>query len=178
MNSNGSNKRTSLFQTRCVRGIIDVLLLGNDATGRLWGNRWLTLCNHMIINKEGFLKTNSVPACIIGLTLFFTVCAGGGLADDAKLGGYYPSSPTNAEVVAAANFAIRAEQSSMQKNAPSAELILVTIMSAQQQVVSGMNYRMNLKVKLNGTEKVAEAVVWWQAWNQQAPYKLTSWNWK
>jgi hypothetical protein len=27
---------------------------------------------------------------------------------------------------------------------------------------------------VNGTEKEAEAVVWWQAWNKQEPYKLTS----
>jgi hypothetical protein len=33
-------------------------------------------------------------------------------------------------------------------------------------------------VKLDDTEKEAEAVVWWQAWRKPDPYQLTSWIWK
>jgi len=33
-------------------------------------------------------------------------------------------------------------------------------------------------VKVDGDEKTAEAVVWWQAWRKSAPYQLTTWNWK
>jgi hypothetical protein len=41
-----------------------------------------------------------------------------------------------------------------------------------------MNYRLRIKVKLDGREKDAEAVVWWQAWKRPEPYQLTSWIWK
>jgi hypothetical protein len=41
-----------------------------------------------------------------------------------------------------------------------------------------MNYRLRLKVKVNGREKEGEAVVWWQAWRTPQPYQLTSWQWK
>jgi len=58
------------------------------------------------------------------------------------------------------------------------KLSLVSIISAEEQVVSGMNYHLALKVKLNGKLKKAEATVWWQAWNKEAPYKLTAWKWK
>ena len=57
-------------------------------------------------------------------------------------------------------------------------LELVRILSAQEQVVAGMNYRLKLRVKLNGAEKDAEAVVWWQAWREPEPYRLTSWRWE
>lgn len=58
------------------------------------------------------------------------------------------------------------------------KLELVKILGAEEQVVAGMNYRLTLKVTVNGTEKQAEAVVWWQAWRKPAPYELTSWKWE
>lgn len=87
---------------------------------------------------------------------------------------------TNKEVVAAAAFAIKAQQSAMQTNKDVAppKLELVTILGAEEQVVAGMNYQLQLKVKLNGEEKRAEAIVWWQAWRKPAPHVLTSWQWK
>ena len=66
----------------------------------------------------------------------------------------------------------------MRKGDPAASLTLVKILAASQQVVAGMNYRMDLKVKAGGVEREAEAIVWWQAWNRQTPYRLTSWAWK
>jgi hypothetical protein len=30
---------------------------------------------------------------------------------------------------------------------------------------------------LDGREKQAEAIVWWQAWRNPDPYQLTSWKW-
>ena len=84
------------------------------------------------------------------------------------------------EVVAAAAFAIKAQQNAMleKKDLESPKLKLVTILQAEQQVVAGTNYRLKLKVKLNGKEKSAEAIVWWQAWRKPDPYQLTSWTWK
>jgi len=95
-------------------------------------------------------------------------------------GGYASTSVTNKEVIAAAAFAIKAQEKKMpQKNdGKTTKIELVKIWGAEQQVVAGMNYRLQLKVKVDGDEKTAEAVVWWQAWRKSAPYQLTTWNWK
>ena len=45
---------------------------------------------------------------------------------------------------------------------------------AQRQVVSGTNYKLCLKVKVNGTSKRAETVI---SRNPQKQYTLTSWMW-
>ncbi len=93
-------------------------------------------------------------------------------------GGYATASVTNKEVVAAADFAVKAQAIREKTDEKPAKLELVTILGAEQQVVAGMNYRLQLKVKLNGKEKLAEALVWWQAWRKPNPYQLTSWNWE
>jgi hypothetical protein len=92
---------------------------------------------------------------------------------------YVKGAVANKEVVAAAAFAVNAQQKAMQekKNVDSPTLELVTILQAEQQVVAGINYRLKLKVMLNGKEKPAEAIVWWQAWRKPNPYQLTSWTW-
>lgn len=119
---------------------------------------------------------------LAGQKLYESAKAAPAAADKApqppRLGGYSAVAVTDSSVIAAADFARAAQEKVMQKDTPSAKLALVKIVDAQQQVVSGMNYRMTLKVKVNDAEKDAEAVVWWQAWNKQEPYKLTSWTWK
>ena len=115
---------------------------------------------------------------------FALACSAGAVAGVAAepgppaVGGYSAASVTHAEVVAAARFAVRAQELAMRGKDPGARLDLVTIAAARQQVVAGMNYRLELRVKAGGAEKAAEAVVWWQAWNAREPYKLTSWTWK
>jgi hypothetical protein len=69
----------------------------------------------------------------------------------------------------AAAFAIKAKQKK------GAKLSLVKILSAQQQVVAGLNFRLALKVKVNNSERNAEAVVYR---NLSGEHKLTSWIWK
>ena len=94
-------------------------------------------------------------------------------------GGWSTVPVSRQEIVSVAAFAVSAEQktlSASQNGAP-AKLELVHIRGATQQVVAGMNYRLLLKVRLNGEEKNAEAVVWWQAWRKPDPYQLTSWEW-
>ena len=105
-------------------------------------------------------------------------CAAGPAVRERLVGGYSEASVTNTEVVAAAGFAVTAQTAEMRKGDPAASLTLVKILAASQQVVAGMNYRMDLKVKAGGVEREAEAIVWWQAWNRQTPYRLTSWAWK
>ena len=106
------------------------------------------------------------------------LCAAGPAVRERLVGGYSDTSVTNAEVIAAAEFAVTAQTAEMRKGDPAASLTLVKILTASQQVVAGMNYRMDLKVKAGGVERAAEAIVWWQAWNRQTPYRLTSWTWK
>lgn len=126
------------------------------------------------------MKTKSVPACIAAFLLIAGLIPIVGLAQQSKPGGYAKASVTNKEVVAAAAFAIKAQQSAMQekKDMQPAKLELVKLSQAEQQVVAGMNYRLQMKVKLNGKEKTAEAIVWWQAWRKPDPYQLTAWTWK
>ena len=64
-----------------------------------------------------------------------------------------------------------------EKGGQPARLELIKILRAEEQVVAGMNYRLTLKVKVNGKEKQADAVVWWQNWRKPNPYELTSWRW-
>jgi hypothetical protein len=80
-----------------------------------------------------------------------------------------------AEVVAAAKFAIEAKA---KQEGAATKLELVKVTAASEQVVAGINYQIKLLVKLNGQEKSAEAVVWWQPWRKPDPYQLTSWTWK
>ena len=82
------------------------------------------------------------------------------------------------EVTQAAAFAVEAERQALKAAGQPAQLELLSVLSAEQQVVAGVNYRLSLKVKRNGQEQLADAVVWWQAWRQPDPYRLTSWAWR
>jgi hypothetical protein len=118
--------------------------------------------------------------CTIGLILLVCLLALDGQAQESRPGGYSTTSVTSKQVVAAANFAVEAQKKAIQEKSDeaSAKLELVSIQAAEQQVVSGMNYRLKLKVKLDDEEKTAETIVWWQAWRRPDPYHLTSWHWE
>lgn len=104
-------------------------------------------------------------------------CAGGEPERGPVLcGGWSEAAVTNADVVAAAGFAVRARGAALRQANPGARLALVGILAAQQQVVAGMNYRLSLRVRSDAGNEEAEAVVWWQAWNREEPYRLTSWT--
>ena len=95
----------------------------------------------------------------------------------AKPGGNAVASVTNKDVVAAAEFAITAQEEVMKDKDESTAITLVKILGAEKQVVAGMNYRLDLEVTVNGETKAAEAVVWLQSWRNPDPYRLTSWKW-
>jgi hypothetical protein len=110
-------------------------------------------------------------------------------SSDRKVGGFAVVSTTEREVKSAAAFAVKAKQAALRKEAvglddpkakpqPIPRLALVRIVAAEHQVVAGMNYRLQLRVTLDGEEKTADALVWWQAWRKPEPYQLTSWTWK
>lgn len=101
-------------------------------------------------------------------------------ASGAMPGGYSAASTNEKEVISAAHFAVSAQQKVINANAQTTptKLELVKIVKAESQVVAGFNYRLRLKVRINGTEKTADAVVWWQPWRKPNPYQLTSWQTK
>jgi len=126
------------------------------------------------------MKKLIIPVCTLVVILFVTLLNGHSLAQEQISGGKSPAAVTKPEVVAAADFAIMEKEKMLRKKkgTPETTLSMVSILSAEEQVVSGMNYHLKLKVKLDGKVKQAEATVWWQAWNKETPYRLTSWKWK
>jgi len=144
-----------------------------------WGHATLfRKTTHM--NRGSHMKKRSMPACVAGVILLAATLAVGCKAKPSAAGGYSAAVTTRAEVVVAAAFAIKAEEKALREkmDTHAATLELIKIVSAQEQVVAGKNYRLKLAVKFNGAEKEAEAVVWWQAWRSPEPYQLTSWEWK
>ena len=114
----------------------------------------------------------------IVVVLFATgVFVGSALAAPPMPGGREQANVTNQWVVAAATAAVQAQQQVMQKDPSSVgvTLTLVTILSAEQQVLAGMNYYLTLEIKSNDTTRTAEAVVWRRL---SGEHKLTSWKWK
>lgn len=114
--------------------------------------------------------------CMLAMMLVFA----GGLFSANAAGEYAPVLVNDEEVIAAAEFAISAQQKELNgtQEAEHVKLTLIKILSAQKQVVAGMNFKIQLKVAVDGVEKKAEAVVWWQAWRKPNPYSLTSLTWK
>ena len=101
------------------------------------------------------------------LSFFIFVPASGALAQTP--GGYRLVSNDDSESIAAAKFAVREEGQKLGKS-----IVFSSMVYAQRQVVSGTNYKLCLKVKVNGTSKRAETVVYR---NLQKQYALTSWSW-
>ncbi|MFM2172042.1 MAG: hypothetical protein RI957_2271 [Verrucomicrobiota bacterium] len=126
------------------------------------------------------MKTTCLRSYAVAILLVAGSYLTTGLAQEPRPGGYAATPIDNKEVVAAAEFAVKAQHKAMQEKKPAEapKLELVTILQAEQQVVAGMNFRLKLSVRLNGKVETAEAMVWWQAWRNPDPYQLTSWTWK
>jgi hypothetical protein len=127
--------------------------------------------------EERNMKMIRIPFALMAYSFLMTAFPNTGRTAEIMPGGYFEASVTNARVVEAANFAIKAEQNAMQerKDAQPASLVLVEILGAQQQVVAGTNFRLKLTVRVNEAERVAEVVVYRKL---SGEYKLTSWTWK
>ncbi|MCX7885993.1 MAG: cystatin domain-containing protein [Verrucomicrobiae bacterium] len=93
------------------------------------------------------------------------------------VGGVSPASASDEDVVAAARFAVKEQQKLMRqsKETARARLALVKIESAQRQVVAGLNFKLELKVRADKEQKCAEAIVYRDL---SGKLRLTSWNWK
>ena len=123
------------------------------------------------------MKLNKIQIIVLGLFLFFTAFSSIGRTEMDVVGGYSDASVTDKRVVSVAEFAIQEEEKSIREinRSPSFKLTLVKIICAQQQVVAGSNFRLKLKVTLNNSEKLVEAVVFQKL---SGKYELTSWEWK
>lgn len=88
----------------------------------------------------------------------------GSESSDRKIGGFSVVSTTGHEVKSAATFAVKAQQAALRRPAsgqddpkaktqPVPRLALVRIVGAEHQVVAGLNYRLQLRVTLDGEEK-------------------------
>jgi hypothetical protein len=82
-------------------------------------------------------------------------------------------------LITAADFAIKAQSQAIQRleDRQPSKLALLKILRAKEVGVAGINYHLTLLVKQGGSDRTAEAIVWWQPWRSD-PYRLTSWNWK
>ena len=118
--------------------------------------------------------TFAVASCL----LVMTACAKVESAPQLIPGAYAAATVTDSNVQAAARFAIGAQHQALLNAGESGPLDLMGILAAEQQVVAGVNYRLRLRVRRNGQEQDAEALVWWQAWRKPDPYQLTSWQWR
>ena len=85
-----------------------------------------------------------------------------------RTGGYKAVPTDDPEVVAAADFAVN-EQGRKQE----ISISLVSIEHAEQQVVAGINYRLCLKVEIDGETQEIKVVVYR---NLSKEYSLTSWE--
>lgn len=94
-----------------------------------------------------------------------------------KPGGWSKVAVTDQGVIAAAAFAIQARQAAMRADGDETKLELKAIEAAEQQVVAGLNYRLQLEVSAGGNPRRAVAVVWAREWLEPAGrYTLTSWE--
>lgn len=91
------------------------------------------------------------------------------------IGGYSDVPVTDPGVIAAANFAV--SEQAKKEHAPGGHgrFRLDEILSARKQIVAGMNYDLQLKIKVKNGKKNAEAIVYR---NLSNTYQLTSWVWK
>ena len=93
-------------------------------------------------------------------------------------GGFSKVSVSSPSVVEAARFAVAAQSRALAGagGGQPVSLELVKVLRAEAQVVAGMNYRLTLRVKEQGTARTVVAEVWSQPWQKDAPYQLTSWQ--
>jgi hypothetical protein len=106
--------------------------------------------------------------CFLLLTASFVGCARPPTHHRAFAGGYSRVPVTDHDVMAAANFAV-AEQA----RRTSTPLHLVAIVSAEQQVVAGINYRLSLIVQQSTKTQPVRAVVFRDL---KSHFSLSAWD--
>lgn len=106
--------------------------------------------------------------------ILLSAAAGCALREDGArrplTGGFSEASVTDEEVVEAAHFAVNEFGAAVY---PGQKVSLLEIVSAEQQVVAGMNYRLVVRIESDGRKHLAEAVVWRKL---SGEYELVSWR--
>lgn len=120
------------------------------------------------------MKNNLRTITLFAALAFIFVCAADIRAQvpEPIVGGYSNVAATDAQVVSAANFALKA-----QAKKDKIKIKLVAVNKAAQQVVAGTNYKLCLSVEVTGKKKpavpqIVEAVVFK---NLKQKFELTSW---
>ena len=90
---------------------------------------------------------------ITGCGTSASTTSGAATSAPAMTGAYAGAETSDPEVFACANFALESRQTK-------GTLKLVTIISAEKQVVAGMNYKLKLSITDKGTPKTVNVVVW------------------
>jgi hypothetical protein len=111
------------------------------------------------MNLDNFWRIRmkkSLPAAMIFLALCLAFGSATGLATQqtAAVGGYQKAPKDDPPVVAAAKFAVSDQQT---KQGGTVEL--VSIKRAETELVSGINYRLCLKVKVGGKSQTVTTIV-------------------
>lgn len=96
------------------------------------------------------------------------------------MAGAYAAVPVSDEgVLEAARYAVHAQSERIAAvTGEPAELELVEVVAAERQVVSGLNYRLTIKVNMHAKLRSAAVTVWSRAWLKARPYELTAWRWQ
>jgi hypothetical protein len=115
--------------------------------------------------KQRGTSMKSVQRTAAALAALIMIVATSG-AHAQVVGGWSAASVKDAEVVAAAHFAI-------EEHGKSEPVTLKKLVRARQQVVAGMNYRITMLVKRGKRTRKVTAVVWKKTDNT---YQLTSWK--
>jgi hypothetical protein len=111
----------------------------------------------------------------VGLGLALCSCVASSEAKREPLcGGFSGAKADDPWVVAAADFAVKAQAKALCTPGKPVALALVKVLNAQQQVVAGMNVDLILQVKLDGKVKEARARVWRKL---DGSHELATWTW-
>lgn len=121
--------------------------------------------------RIGRIAVASLPVLAAG-------CAASDRPPEPMPGAFSSVATSDAGVIAAATYAVDAQRASMRAAGDPAAIELVRVREARRQVVAGVNYRLEMTVLRAGAEQAASAEVWWQAWRQPDPYRLTRWSWR
>jgi len=114
---------------------------------------------------------------VASLPAFAAGCAASDRPPEPTPGAFSSVPASDAGVLAAAAHAVDAQRASMRAAGDTAAIELLRVREARRQVVAGVNYRLEMTVLRAGAERAASAEVWWQAWRQPDPYRLTRWSW-
>lgn len=87
-----------------------------------------------------------------------------------RVGGFRDVPVDDKQLVAAAKFAVEAREKESKEKTE-----LVKILKGGAQVVAGMNYRIDLDVKVEGGVRTAQAIVWAKL---DRTFQLTKWEWQ